>query len=133
MQIAMEEVEALGRDRVREHSPGWINRRIDGETLERVRHAALAGPEAVSIRLEELDREWDMERALETTAASLALAGILLARATRGQSLRLSATVLGFLLLHAAVGWCPPVSFFRRLGVRTRQEIDRERFALQAP
>ena len=29
-------------------------------------------------------------------------------------------------------GWCPPVPVFRRLGVRTREEIDRERYALKA-
>jgi len=129
----MESVEALGRDRVREHTPEWINRRIDGDTLDRVRHVAMAGPEAVSIHLEELDREWDLDRALETTAASLALAGLALARVTRGRSLAFSGAVLGFLMLHAFAGWCPPVALFRRLGVRTRQEIDRERFALQAP
>jgi hypothetical protein len=28
-------------------------------------------------------------------------------------------------------GWCPPVPLFRPFGVRTRQEIDAERFALK--
>jgi hypothetical protein len=37
---------------------------------------------------------------------------------------------LGFMLMHAVVGWCPPVSVFRRLGCRTMREIDRERSAL---
>lgn len=39
--------------------------------------------------------------------------------------------VSSFLLHHAGRGWCPPVPIFRRLGVRTRQEIDAERFALK--
>ena len=38
----------------------------------------------------------------------------------------------GFLLQHALQGWCPPVPVFRRLGVRTTAEIDRERYALKA-
>jgi hypothetical protein len=40
--------------------------------------------------------------------------------------------VTGFLLQHALQGWCPPVPFFRRRGVRTEAEIDRERYALKA-
>jgi hypothetical protein len=40
--------------------------------------------------------------------------------------------VLPFLLQHAVQGWCPPVPLFRRLGVRTREEIEREKFALKA-
>jgi hypothetical protein len=39
--------------------------------------------------------------------------------------------VLSFLLLHSIQGWCPPVPVLRRLGVRTRREIDRELFALK--
>ena len=36
----------------------------------------------------------------------------------------------GFLLQHAVQGWCPPVPVLRRLGFRTPNEIDAERFAL---
>jgi hypothetical protein len=33
---------------------------------------------------------------------------------------------------HALQGWCPPLPLLRRLGVRTQQEIERERYALKA-
>ena len=36
-----------------------------------------------------------------------------------------------FLLMHALIGWCPPVVALRRLGFRTRAEIDAERSALE--
>ncbi len=39
---------------------------------------------------------------------------------------------LGFLMLHATMGWCPPVVVWRRLGVRTKPEIDVERALLLA-
>ena len=39
--------------------------------------------------------------------------------------------VLPFLFQHAVQGWCPPVPVLRRLGVRTREEIDREKYALK--
>jgi len=41
------------------------------------------------------------------------------------------AIVLPFLFQHAVQGWCPPVPVFRWLGVRTRQEIDEEKYALK--
>ena len=47
-------------------------------------------------------------------------------------ALFLPGIVLPFLLQHAVQGWCPPVPLFRRLGVRTREEIEREKFALKA-
>jgi hypothetical protein len=43
----------------------------------------------------------------------------------------LPGVVLPFLIQHAIQGWCPPLEIFGRLGVRTRHEIDAEKFALQ--
>ncbi|MEY4546218.1 MAG: hypothetical protein RL685_2413 [Pseudomonadota bacterium] len=37
---------------------------------------------------------------------------------------------LGFLLLHATSGWCPPAVVWRRLGARTKSEIELERSLL---
>jgi hypothetical protein len=39
---------------------------------------------------------------------------------------------MGFLLQHAVQGWCPPLPLLRRLGVRTADEINEERYALKA-
>jgi hypothetical protein len=40
--------------------------------------------------------------------------------------------VLLFFVQHALQGWCPPIPAFRALGVRTRPEIDREKYAIKA-
>jgi hypothetical protein len=37
---------------------------------------------------------------------------------------------MAFLMTHAAIGWCPPVALFRRLGYRTKSEIEAERSLL---
>ena len=107
------------------------NRRIERRTAASVAWHA-RHPERIDRRLRELDREWDIERTLEANAATLALAGTLLGLFVDRRFLALPAAVAVFLLQHALEGWCPPVPFFRRRGVRTMREIDEERFALKA-
>jgi hypothetical protein len=46
--------------------------------------------------------------------------------------LLLPLAVCEFLAQHALQGWCPPLPVFRRAGVRTQREIERERYALKA-
>jgi hypothetical protein len=109
-----------------------VNEAIRQATEENVERAAAGGPEAIGHRLEELDREWDIERTLEANAATVSLVGVGLAAFVDRRFLALPAVVAGFLLQHAIQGWCPPLPVFRRLGVRTQGEIDEERFALKA-
>ena len=118
------------RERVRAVTDPEINRRIDAATAERVRHFR-AHPDDIPARLAELDREWDIERAVQANAASLSLAGLALGAFVDRRFLALPALVAGFLLQHAIQGWCPPVPVLRRLGFRTMQEIDRERIELR--
>jgi hypothetical protein len=108
-----------------------LNRRFAAEIEESLRHHA-EHPEHIAHRLDELDHEWDIERTLEANAATLALTGTLLGAFVDRRFLILPAVVTGFLLQHALQGWCPPVPVFRRLGIRTTAEIDRERAALKA-
>jgi hypothetical protein len=118
-------------DRVREATSDEINEQIDRETAMRVR--AFEGRSAAEIgrRIEELDREWDIERALALNASVLALSGVSLAAIHSKRWLIVPGVVLPFLIQHAVQGWCPPIEIFRRLGIRTRKEIDKERYALK--
>src|SRR5512138_574076 len=118
-------------DRVRANTRPDINERIDQETIRRLQLYARAGKEMISQRLDELDREWDMERTLEANAASITLAGLVFGKIVNRAWYLLPVVVGGFLLQHAIQGFCPPVPFFRRRGVRTRKEIERERYALK--
>ena len=119
-------------DRVRRHTSPEVLSEIEENIQRSIRFYATQSPEVITRRIEELDHEWDMERTLETNAATLALSGALLGTVVRRRWYLLTFGVLGFLLQHATTGWCPPVPVFRRLGVRTRSEIDREKFALKA-
>jgi hypothetical protein len=119
-------------DRVRANTASDVNQRIDREIEENVRRYSMGTNEEISQRIRELESEWDIERFLETMASSFSLTGIVLAAAVDKKWLVLPGVVLSFLLLHALQGWCPPVPLLRRRGVRTREEIERERYALKA-
>ncbi|TCZ52767.1 DUF2892 domain-containing protein [Roseicella aquatilis] len=117
--------------RVRRSTAEAVNRRIQDQ-LERDVAFYAEHPERIARRLEALDREWDTERTLEANAATLALGGTVLGLLGDRRFLALPAMVAGFLLQHAVQGWCPPLPIIRRLGVRTAEEINRERTALKA-
>ena len=120
------------QDHVRRHSRDWVNQRIDLETEESVSRVGSTGGAAIDKRIDELDREWDVERWLMANAATIAGASVLLAAFHSRKWLVLTGAVSTFLLQHSIQGWCPPLTIFRALGIRTRKEIDREKFALKA-
>lgn len=105
--------------------------KIDAAIDEKILYFSTQPKEVISERIAQLDREWDIERWLEINAASFALGGLVLGVGKNRLFLLVTGTVLGFLLLHATQGWCPPVPLLRKMGVRTRSEIDREKFALK--
>lgn len=118
-------------DRGRGQSSDEVNRLIDRETEGRVLRAAAEGASGINRRLAELDREWDIDRVLQTNASTLSLIGITLAAAHSKKWAILPGVVLPFLFQHAVQGYCPPLPILRRIGIRTRQEIERERYALK--
>jgi hypothetical protein len=118
-------------DRVRRSTDPEILNRIDQKIEQNIRFYATQPPEVITRRIAELEHERDMERWLELNAAGLGLTGAFLGITSSRKWLLLTCGVMGFFLQHATTGWCPPVPAFRRLGVRTRGEIDREKFALK--
>ncbi len=117
-------------DRVRRSTASEINSRIDRQTDDNIQRFRNRSENEIRERIEELDREWDVERMLEVNASTLALSGLVLGLTVSRKWLLLPGIVLPFLLQHGIQGWCPPLSILRRQGVRTRGEIDREKFAL---
>lgn len=129
--VAMDTGLAIERDRVRRTTAEKINERIDSATIANIRRFATQPRDSIDRRIGKLNEEWDIDRVLETQAAALGMAGVILGVAVNRRWLLLSGTVLGFLLLHGLQGWCPPIPLLRRAGVRTRTEIDREKLALK--
>ena len=109
-----------------------------------VQHCIRGGREAIVERLAEIDREWDIDRVLMANFSIVGGATYTLGmqrfrqrplfgfgRRRTGLLYALGAQ-LGFLLMHATIGWCPPLIVWRRMGVRTKSEIELERSLLLA-
>jgi hypothetical protein len=115
-------------DHVRKNTSPPVNQEIREEASRRIEEVR-DDPAQIRNRLAEIDAEWNVERALELTSASITLFALTRSR-TRMPLLAL--TVQAFLLQHAVRGWCPPLPVLRRLGFRTQQEIERERYTLRS-
>ncbi|HEX5816182.1 MAG TPA: hypothetical protein VF010_12700, partial [Methylomirabilota bacterium] len=101
-------------DRVPESTSDKVNDRIRRTTERNVARAARGGAGHIDRRLRELDREWDIERTLESNAATVSLVGLGLGALVHRTFYALPAIVAIFLLQHALQGWCPPLPVFRR-------------------
>ena len=118
-------------DRVRRNTPSKFNHRIDQATMKRVWDYAKKSGNEITARIADLEREWDLERVLETAAAGLSLTGVLLGITKGRRWLVLPAGVLSSLLQHSLTRKSLPVQLLRAAGVRTRREIESEKYALR--
>jgi hypothetical protein len=108
-----------------------VNERLDAEAAFRIQSAAKDG-KTLSDSIANLDQEWDFERVLEAEAATMGLLGLALAVRIHPRFLILPGVVASMVFLHAIQGWYPLLPLFRRIGIRSQDEIDRERYALKA-
>jgi hypothetical protein len=117
--------------RVSSHTPVYLNERIRHKTRLNI---ARYGKDAATInkRLDQLNREWDVERVLETNASTLVVIGVLLGTFVNPWFYLVPLLVGSFLLQHAIQGWCPPIRLLRRIGLRTHAEIASEYYALRS-
>lgn len=127
---AMSKVIDPGFDKVRTSTAADVNSDIDETTRKNILWYSREDPDVIAARMAELDNEWDIERYLQLNAAFLAMLGGTLG-ATRNRLWYIVPGLVSFFLgQHAIQGWCPPVELFRRMGIRTRKEIDMEKYSL---
>ena len=123
---------ATETDRVRRYTSPERLRQIE-ETIEQNIKFYAAQPDHVIVqRIEELQREWSMERFLQANVAAAGFLTAFLALASSRKWGLLTGVALGFFLYHSLRGYDPRIPVLRRMGVRTRSEIDREKYALKA-
>ena len=103
------------------------------DTLEkRLACLADAGPQAISDRLAQLDREWSAGRMTKATLGVLIVTGLALTAFVSAWWLVLPA-IGGFFLLQylfSRTSWLGAT--FQEMGFRSGAEIDQEKFALRA-
>src|SRR5438105_14224031 len=107
------------KDRVRNSTSKEKNIRIDRQIDENIHYYRSEPRHVIKKRIEELDKEWDVERTLELNAALVAFTGIILSATVSKKWLWLPGIVTTFLAQHALQGWCPPLPLFRSLNFRT--------------
>jgi hypothetical protein len=118
--------------RVEQHTAPEVNQLVHMRTDADIARLEGARPVQFEARLAELDREWDIERVLQLNASIFSMLGLVLGTRVDRRFLLLPTAVFTFFAQHALQGWCPPIPLFRRLGVRTAREVQRERAALKA-
>lgn len=117
-------------EQVNQYTPPEVNQKIIEKTNQNVARAATLNRAELDNRQRQLRHEWDLQRALEAKASVLVVIGSVLSL-FKARCFALLPLIAGvFLLQHALQGWCPPLTLIRRLGLRTSDEIARERAAL---
>lgn len=127
----MKKKEPIGEN-VRKVTSAEQNALIDEIILLNIRKYSEKSHKEISHRIKELDKEWDIERVLDLNMSALALCGITLSLLLNKYSIILPILLLLFFIWHAFQGWCPPIPILRYFKIRTRPEIDREKYALKA-
>ena len=123
---------ATEADRVRRYTSPEILQKIDEQIERNVSFYATQPDEVIAERIRELQQEWSINRCLQAKVAVMGVLGGLLGFALSKKWALLTIGGFGFLLFHGLRGWDPRIAPLRRLGLRTRSEIDRELYALKA-
>lgn len=89
------------------------------------------GPDAVERRLEQIENEWDVERALFAVSGIALLGAAALGLKTR-RAAAIPAAIGALFLQHGLSGTCAPARLLRHAGLRTKSEIAHEKYSLKA-
>jgi hypothetical protein len=119
-------------DPVRRYTSAEDLEEIERRLERNIRFYAAQPPESIEARIQALKREWSIERYLQVNIAGVTFLTAFKALMRRRGWAVITCTALGFFLYHALRGFDPPIALLRKLGVRTRRELDREIYALKA-
>lgn len=108
------------------------NQKTNKEIVSSIAQYSEQGAAAIESGINGLDNEWGSERRLEVNAGILGLTGAILAL-TVNKRWAIPAVVTSPPVQHAIQGWCPPFPLFRRMGIKSRSESDRKKYAMKAP
>jgi hypothetical protein len=106
---------------------------IVDRTFEMVKEFAHKGRKKITERIEQIDRELDLDRVIHLNLATIALAGAALCYATADKRwLLMPACAAGLLIADTLTGITGKIPLLKKLGLRLKNEILHERYALKA-
>lgn len=117
--------------KVHNHTPEYVDEEIQRRIEANINTFRERDAFDIKKRLEELNLEWDIERVLETNLAAIILLSSFFGITKSRAWMLLSGTASVFMLQHALQGWCPPLTYLRKMGIRTAEEINQEKTALK--
>ena len=108
--------------------------RIDSETKtwDNVRLYGSLGKEGLTERIRSLEEEWDMEKFVTVSMAGMGLFGLVMGFFGSRVWRVLTWISLPMLFLYGQEKWRPSEGMLKSLGLRSRREIDEEKYALKA-
>jgi hypothetical protein len=119
------------QSRVTKNTEAAVNEQIEGAMERRIRFLE-RHEDARDVRLKELQGEWDIERTIEVEAPTMTLMGLALGITVSPKWLVVPVVAQTMMLLHSLQGFYPLLPLFRRMGLRTEDEIAKERYAIKA-
>lgn len=129
--IWMKNILPATTQRVATYTNPAVNEMIRTGTLDDLMCLADAEEEELSRRIRALNAEWDTERFVEAKAALCVMGCSLFGMSKNKWWSFVSLISATFLLQHALLGWCPTAPLVRKMGIRTPEEISREKFVLK--
>lgn len=96
-----------------------------------VRRFINADHSEIDRRMEELDKEWSIERAIEVEAPAMIGLGATLGLLHNKKWFFLSSFAASMVVLHNTKGVYPLLPLFQRMGLRSKKDIEDERNALR--
>lgn len=127
----LKQILPLSSSKSNENSSEEINQRIERRIEANVGYFKQQSKEDIRQRIIDLEREWDIERMFEINMAAVALLSSFLSIKANKKWSYLAGAASIFIIQQAAQGWSPPLVIFRRMGIRTAEEINLEKMALQ--
>ena len=117
--------------KLQDHTPDGINQEIERQIEANVGYFKRQDQAIIKERISQLDREWDAGRTASGINAALAIVGTGLSFAGSRKWHYLTAAAGAFTLQQALLGWSLPQAIARRMRVRTSNEIELEKQALE--
>lgn len=108
------------------------NKSAENRTLDNIRFYGSLGREGIDERIRALEDEWDVERAVTVGLSGAGLAGLIVGLLGSRVWRLLAWIALPLLFLFGQGKWRPSNGILKSLGLRSRKEIQDEKYALKA-